>query len=50
MQIFKQPNFTFMKFKFIAFSLSGILILVGILNITSKGLNYGIDFAGGTLI
>ena len=50
MQIFKKPNFTFMKFKFIAFSLSGILILVGILNITSKGLNYGIDFAGGTLI
>lgn len=50
MQIFKKPNFTFMKFKFIAFSLSGIFILVGILNITSKGLNYGIDFAGGTLI
>lgn len=40
-----------MKFKFLAFSLSGILILVGILNITrEKGLNLGIDFAGGTLI
>lgn len=39
-----------MKFKFLAFFLSGILILGGILNITRKGLNYGIDFAGGTLI
>lgn len=51
MQIFKKPNFEFMKFKFIAFSFSGILILLGILNITmGKGLNYGIDFAGGTLV
>lgn len=40
-----------MKLKFFAFSLSGILILGGILNITAgKRLNYGIDFAGGTLI
>ena len=40
-----------MKYKFIAFSLSGILILIGLLNITTgSGLNPGIDFAGGTLI
>jgi len=51
MQIFKKPNFKFMKYKYIAFSLSGILILVGVINITSgKGLNQGIDFAGGSLI
>jgi len=51
MQIFKKPDFKFMKFKFLAFSLSGILILGGILNITrGKGLNSGIDFAGGTLV
>lgn len=51
MQIFKKPNFTFMKYKFFAFALSGIIIAVGIVNIaTKKGLNYGIDFAGGTLI
>lgn len=51
MQIFKKPNFTFMKYKFFAFALSGIIIAVGIVNITNKkGLNYGIDFAGGTLI
>jgi len=51
MQIFKKPNFKFMSFKFVAFSLSGILIIMSILNITmGKGLNLGIDFAGGTLI
>jgi len=51
MQIFKKPKFTFMKYKFFAFALSGIIIAVGIVNITTKkGLNYGIDFAGGTLI
>ncbi|TET25570.1 MAG: protein translocase subunit SecF [Candidatus Aminicenantes bacterium] len=51
MQIFKKPKFTFMKYKFFAFALSGIIIAVGIVNITTKkGLNYGIDFTGGTLI
>jgi preprotein translocase subunit SecF len=50
MQIFKKPDFKFMRFKYLAFSLSGLFILMGILNITAgKGLNYGIDFAGGTL-
>lgn len=51
MQIFKKPNFKFMNYKYLAFSLSAILTLIGVLNITmGKGLNYGIDFAGGTLI
>lgn len=40
-----------MQFKLFAFGLSGIIIIVGIVNITSgKGLNYGIDFAGGSLV
>jgi len=51
MQIFKSPSFNFMKYKYHAFALSGIIILIGILNITTgKGLNSGVDFAGGTLI
>ncbi len=51
MQVFKKPNFKFMKLKMFAFAFSGLIILGGILNITmGKGLNYGIDFAGGTLI
>jgi len=51
MQIFKQPNFIFMKYKFFAFALSGIIIIAGIINITAgKGLTGGIDFTGGTLV
>jgi preprotein translocase subunit SecF len=51
MQIFKQPNFRFMKYKIFAFILSGIVIIAGIVNMTrGKGLTGGIDFTGGTLI
>jgi len=51
MQIFKKPNFNFMKYKFMALAVSGIIIVVGVVNISGKkGLNYGIDFAGGALI
>ncbi|HDZ27712.1 MAG TPA: protein translocase subunit SecF [Candidatus Aminicenantes bacterium] len=51
MQIFKKPHFNFMKYKLFAFGLSGIIIIVGIINITKgKGLNEGIDFAGGSLV
>jgi len=51
MQIFKKPDFIFMKYKLFAFGLSGIIIIIGIINITKgKGLNEGIDFAGGSLV
>lgn len=51
MQIFKKPNFNFLQYKLFAFGLSGIIIIVGIINITKgKGLNYGIDFAGGSMV
>jgi len=51
MQIFKKPNFDFMQYKFVALVLSLVVIAVGLVNITvHKGLNYGVDFAGGTLI
>jgi preprotein translocase subunit SecF len=51
MQIFTKPNFSFMKYKYIALAVSAIIIIAGILNMTvGSGLNYGIDFAGGTLI
>ena len=51
MQIFKQPHFKFMSYKYIAFAFSGIIIISGIINITKgKGLTGGIDFTGGTLV
>ena len=51
MQIFKKPNFQFMKYKFIALSISAVIIAIGLINISiGKGLNTGVDFAGGTLV
>ncbi len=51
MQFLKKTNIDFMKYKYLALVLSGIIILVGVLNMSvGKGLNYGIDFAGGALV
>lgn len=43
-------NFGFMKFRAIAFPFSGILSAISILLFFFVGLNYGIDFRGGTLM
>ncbi|HUU51617.1 MAG TPA: protein translocase subunit SecF [Candidatus Heimdallarchaeota archaeon] len=51
MQIFKKPNFNFMKYKYVALGFSAIIIIIGLLNINfGKGLTPGIDFAGGALV
>ncbi len=51
MQFIKKTNIDFMKYKFVAFAFSGVLITIGIINMTvGKGINYGIDFAGGTMV
>ena len=51
MQFFKTPHINFMKYKYFAFVLSGVVIAAGIINVTaSKGLKLGVDFSGGTLI
>ncbi len=40
-----------MKYKFVALGISAVIVVIGIINIfVHKGLNYGVDFAGGTLI
>lgn len=51
LQIFKATYFNFLRLKYFAFLLSGIIIVAGLINIfVHKGLNYGVDFAGGTLL
>ncbi|AQW86845.1 protein-export membrane protein SecF [Campylobacter pinnipediorum subsp. caledonicus] len=51
MQIFtKAKVYDFMKFKIPSTILSAILFFGSVFLLTTKGLNYGIDFAGGTLI
>lgn len=51
MQIFKKtPTFDFMSKRKIAMIFSIILILGAITSLITRGLNFGLDFTGGTLI
>ena len=43
-------NFNFMKWHKKAVYVSSLLIFISIISIFTKGLNYGVDFNGGTLI
>ena len=46
----KEPDFNFMGKRFLAFTLSGLIIVAGAIVFKTKGFNFGIDFTGGTLI
>ena len=51
MKIFpSDTKIDFIGKRFIAFALSGFLILASLFLLSTKGLNYGIDFTGGTLV
>lgn len=40
----------FMKMRFVTFILSAFLVVASLVSISAQGLNFGIDFKGGTLI
>jgi len=51
MQIFKKvPSFNFMAKRKVALAFSILLIIASIFSLAIKGLNFGLDFTGGTLI
>lgn len=51
MELFRQTNIDFLKYKWIAIGASWLLIAIGVFAIfVQKGLKFGIDFAGGTQI
>ncbi len=51
MQIFKAPNFNFIRWRWYAYALSAAVILGGIgTMIVREGLPLGVDFSGGTLV
>ncbi|NQU65447.1 MAG: protein translocase subunit SecF [SAR324 cluster bacterium] len=51
MKIFKTtPQWDILGKKKIAMVISGVLMLVALIGLATKGLTYGIDFSGGTLI
>ncbi len=43
-------RYSFMKYRFVAAAISAILIIVSLGSLFTKGLNFGLDFTGGTLI
>jgi len=51
LKIFKEePTFKFINKRYIAFALSGLIVLAGLAAYLTRGFNWGIDFSGGTLI
>ena len=46
----RKTNIDFMSRRNIALILSSILIIASIVTLSTKGLNFGLDFTGGTLI
>ena len=50
MELFRQTNFDFLRWKWWAIGASWALIFVGFLAIAVRGAKFGIDFAGGTQI
>ena len=51
MQLFKKVStFDFLGRRRLAYFLSATLIVVSLISIVSRGLNFGIDFTGGTLV
>ncbi len=48
MRIFQKTNFNFIRYRKIAYGFSLVLLLAGMASLAVKGLNYGIDFRGGS--
>ncbi|HWC73360.1 MAG TPA: protein translocase subunit SecF [Gemmatimonadales bacterium] len=49
-RLFANANYDFIKWRRFAFSLTGAIMLVGIVFLITRGLNYSIEFTGGTLV
>ncbi|MEM7024323.1 MAG: protein translocase subunit SecF [Pseudomonadota bacterium] len=45
-----QTAVPFLRFRKLAFAISGVLVVLSVLLLPTKGLNFGIDFRGGTMI
>jgi preprotein translocase subunit SecF len=48
MRIFHKTNFDFIRFRKIAYGFSLVILASGLISLAVKGLNYGIDFRGGS--
>src|SRR5687767_8800321 len=46
----KVPNLDYFRFHKLCFAMSIVLCLISVVALATRGLNYGVDFAGGILI
>ncbi len=49
-RLFANANYDFIKWRRWAFSLTGGIMLVGLIFLVTRGVNYSIEFTGGTLV
>ena len=50
MQLFKTPNFDFIRWRWHAIALSLVIIIAGAVMMATRGVPLGIDFSGGTIV
>ena len=50
MQIFKNPSYDFVRWRWHAIALSLAVIIAGLAVIATRGLQLGVDFEGGTVV
>jgi preprotein translocase subunit SecF len=49
-RLFANANYDFIKWRRVAFSLTGAIMLIGAVFLVTRGLNYSIEFTGGTSV
>jgi len=50
MEIFKNPNFNFVRWRWHALFMSWAIIVAGVITIATVGLPMGVEFSGGTIV
>ena len=48
MRLFKKTHIDFLGKRYMWYAISSVMVIVGIVSILFKGIEYGIDFRGGT--
>ena len=49
-RLFANASYDFIKWRRWAFGLTGAILLVGVISLVTRGVNYSIEFTGGTLV
>jgi preprotein translocase subunit SecF len=50
MHIFKNPQFNFLRWRWLAMGLSVVLIVAGVSTMATRGIPLGVEFSGGTIV